>query len=133
MATYNAADGHVPDDDASLSAAHKARIRSAGGAGAAAFLEALPNRWATQLTNEQMVIACKPRLGLPLAPLDLNTCICKQRCCRRPSNATTGNSGPAAAELATAISSYKHRAHVLVSPANFAVEKPSIVIIGLRP
>ena len=76
MATYNAADGHVPDDDASLSAADKARIRSAGGAGAAAFLEALPNRWATQLTNEQMVIACKLRLGLPLAPPDLTTCIC---------------------------------------------------------
>ena len=54
----------------------KARIRSAGGPGSSAFLEALPNRYITRLTNEQMRIACGLRLGFHLVPDDLRLCAC---------------------------------------------------------
>ncbi|CAM9325955.1 unnamed protein product, partial [Heterosigma akashiwo] len=39
---------------ARLTPQDKARIRSAGGPGSSAWLEALPNRWVTRLTNEHM-------------------------------------------------------------------------------
>ncbi|CAM9569773.1 unnamed protein product [Heterosigma akashiwo] len=54
----------------------KARIRSAGGPGSSAFLEALPNRYITRLTNEQMRIACDLRLGFHLVLDDLRLCAC---------------------------------------------------------
>ncbi|CAM9836350.1 unnamed protein product, partial [Heterosigma akashiwo] len=61
---------------ARLTPQDKARIRSAGGPGSSAWLEALPNRWVTRLTNEHMRIACSLRLGLDVIPSDIGSCAC---------------------------------------------------------
>mmetsp|Transcript_38280 Transcript_38280/g.69102 ORF Transcript_38280/g.69102 Transcript_38280/m.69102 type:complete len:247 (-) Transcript_38280:14-754(-) len=61
---------------ARLTAQDKARVRSAGGPGSSAWLEALPNRWVTRLTNEHMRIACSLRLGLDVIPSDIGSCAC---------------------------------------------------------